>query len=288
MNYWPNKKKNIENCDLVSLFGSVKYLFDFDKKVFANIKPSVNPLTQARIDLTRKKLWLNASGDYHEGAQTGFQTFLSIEIDYGNYENKFFRFCKISTYKSHFNQRLKDFQEEIQGAELIDFIRHEGLIYANSFNEHELFSHACEKDVFILNLARNKTLEFLNKKANEIGFTIIVVENSFSCTKHGEQPSKIDDKKQEEKPIDDKNGIKWHSNKRDLVELIESLYSLGTLKGNKENIYNSFEILFGVDLKNHAIDFNKICDRNFDIETKFLDELSHSLSDKIKDVRGNR
>tara|TARA_R110002020_G_C16309175_1_gene773677 strand:- start:2115 stop:2942 length:828 start_codon:yes stop_codon:yes gene_type:complete len=257
---------------------SNKFLLDFEKLVSNN--PYQNPYHENYIcnDDYREKLWFSCSEDYVFSANEEFSGLLSSEIKELNEQNSFFRFCKFSTYKSYFNQRFKDFQKEFDDAELIDFIEVEGLVYVNSFNNHKLFAHANKTDVFRLNLAQNKTLEFLNKKANEIGFTTVVLEKNFICTKNEEQPFKIDYK----------NGIKWHSTKRDLIELAEVLIENESLKGERKEIYAKLGGFFNEDLKNHTSELSTMLAERKKGKIKFVNKFTEVLTKRIENLDANK
>ena len=271
-------RKSMESSDYLLFNKSNDFLLDFEKLVSNN--PYQDPYSENYIcnDDYREKLWFSCSDLSFFSKKETFQSLLSNEIKELNTENVFFRFCKFSTYESYFNQRFKDFQKEFESADLIDFIKYEGLIYANSFNEHKLFYHANEKDVFRLNLAQNKTLEFLNKKANETGFTTVVLENSFICTKNEEQPFKIDDK----------NGIKWHSTKRDLIELVEVLIENESLKGERKEIYAKLGGFFNEDLKNHTSELSTMLAERKKGKIKFVNKFTEVLTKRIENLDANK
>ena len=71
------------------------------------------------------------------------------------------------------------------------------------------------------------------------------------------------------------NLLKWHGTKTELIELTKALIENGTLKGKQEDIFNSIQSTFDVELKNIDQAITKFSTRGN--ETKFLDKLKDTL-----------
>lgn len=248
------------------------FLSQFEANWTSYYSDHYEPLSPDDYESLKNEFWGNESNIYPAGAFHDYHYILSKELEQFNSQNKFFRFCKFSTYKDTFSSRFTAFIKEYEDAELMDFIKEEITVYLVPFAKHDFFQFVDDSGLLRLNLAKNKTLSFLLEKGEEIGIEFIINKNSFTCQNKTTKT---------EKPIEN-NIFEWVGDKSNLIEVIEALLINGNIKGKKHKAqtYRNFSSLFGEDLSNHDNVVQTFKSRAGSA-TRFLDELKVSLTDKL-------
>lgn len=196
---------------------------------------SPNHITE--IDDYKDDYWTESSEFYKDGAQEEFERIFSNELIELNQNGSLFKYCKVSTYKNHFPEKLISYQKEYVDAEIIDLIKEEFDSFITSIPDYGLFGKAYSQDKKALNFSRLRTLEFLQEKAKEEGYDLADDGFTFEIISKN---TTIESNTVKDHGLSEKDGLKWHKNKRDLIELVEVLIANGTVKGNKENAYEKF------------------------------------------------
>lgn len=257
---------------------SLNFLKQFDTNFQSLIDeisdPNIySPNHISETDYYYENLWENSSDFYLIGAKIEFQELFSNELKELNQKETFFKYCKFSTYKTQYESRFKSFKEDFEDGELLDFIKREMNEYIIEIKNHELFCKIGDDDKLRLNLARQKTIDFLINESQKNGYSLIITtEDLTGC-------ETFYFKKNEGQIPLNKSRFKWNIKPTQFVELIMALNFNQNIKGNPTPIIEELSTILDIEVKDISNKIGQI--KNRTDSTKFLNELKDSFIDEI-------
>ena len=276
---------------MFSFLKSYSFIDNFEQNVQLFIEKIQNSdiyysNTIGELNNIKEDLWFKSSEFYKDGAQDEYEVIFSNELIELNQNGSLFKYCKVSTYKNHFPAKLISYQKEYIDAEVIDLIKEELDSFYTSIPDYGLFGKAHPQDKKALNFSRLRTLEFLQEKAKEEGYDLADDGFTFEIISKN---TTIESNTVKDHGLPEKDGLKWHKNKRDLIELVEVLIANGTVKGNKENAYEKFGDFFEISLKGHASEFSKMyTERNKGEEIKYVNTFEATLKERMQHLKNEK
>ncbi|WP_242120937.1 RteC domain-containing protein [Aestuariivivens sediminicola] len=199
-------------------------------------------------------------------------------------ENKiFFWGCNFNTYKNTYINRLKDFKEEFEDAEEIDFIRSESNELINLHLQVPFFSFIKTKTQKKIGYSITKKQNYLSEIASSLGYELNFSYDDEDGYEFIYLTENINNSKSQS---NNQNNIEWLGNQTEFIELIKALIENGTLKGTQKDIIKCTSRFFNIEIKNPDKLLTDIKKRNIGSETLFLDRLKSSLYNYI--IKENR
>lgn len=216
-----------------------------------------------------------------------FESF--IELFNESHEKRFFwEYCSYSVYKDLFDSRLEKFQTNFADVDLEDFARKElqelNVLFCDDYvvQTADIYYEVPEHFLFkgtLYNKGKEETVTSIFCKSDHKDL-FFQLKTSFD-KKKAFLKSLIPDLSKPPLDLEEGSNIQFHGNNTELAELVLALISNENIKGDKNELWRKFQVMFGKNSKRELRTIKEDIKGRKGSMSAFIDSLKESLETSL-------